>query len=237
MAWPSSKASVAPVAASSFFTSRRASSSRCAAQIASASVRAGLSPEHLHALAGLQLITAKPVLYAANVTDAELAGDEGPYLTALRAAVAATGEHAEIVAFSAKIEAELSELPPEERSEFLASLGIETAGLDRLVRERLYETMDPFTESVGAAADAVVAAADSKVAERSGTMGETVAFLALLALLALGIALAAAWIVVGPEKLLEPVSTSVPSPSFVRLPSGLARPEPSVTVWPLVSSL
>jgi GTP-binding protein YchF len=96
-------------------------------------LRAGLSPEHLHALAGLQLITAKPVLYAANVTDAELAGDEGPYLTALRAAVAATGEHAEIVAFSAKIEAELSELPPEERSEFLASLGIETAGLDRLI--------------------------------------------------------------------------------------------------------
>ena len=48
---------------------------------------------------------------------------------------------------------------------------------------------------------------------------------------------APAWIVVGPEKLLEPVSTSVPSPSFVRLPSGLARPEPSVTVWPLVSSL
>ena len=97
-------------------------------------LRAGLAPEHMLSLAGLQLITAKPVLYAANVTDAELAGDEGPYLKALRAAVAATGEHAEIVAFSAKIEAELSELPPEERSEFLASLGIETAGLDRLIQ-------------------------------------------------------------------------------------------------------
>lgn len=97
-------------------------------------LRGGLSPEHMLSLAGLQLITAKPVLYAANVTDAELAGDEGPYLQALRAAVAATGEHAEIVAFSAKIEAELSELPPEERSEFLASLGIETAGLDRLIQ-------------------------------------------------------------------------------------------------------
>ena len=97
-------------------------------------LRAGLPPEHLHTIAGLQLLTAKPVLYAANVTDAELAGDEGPYLKALRAAVAATGERAEIVAFSAKIEAELSELPPEERSEFLASLGIETAGLDRLIQ-------------------------------------------------------------------------------------------------------
>lgn len=94
--------------------------------------RAGLAPEHLAGLAGLQLLTAKPVLYAANVTDEELSGTEGKYLTALRAAVA--GEHAEVVPLSAKIEAELAELPPEERSEFLESLGIESAGLDRLIR-------------------------------------------------------------------------------------------------------
>lgn len=98
--------------------------------------RAGLDPDHLAKLSGMQLLTAKPVLYAANVTDSELAGEEGEgkYLKALRAAVAASGEHAEIVPFSAKIEAELSELPAEERTEFLASLGIETAGLDRLIR-------------------------------------------------------------------------------------------------------
>ena len=94
--------------------------------------RAGLDPEHLAGLAGLQLLTAKPVLYAANVTDAELSGEEGPYLKALRAAVA--GEQAEVVPLSAKIEAELSELPPEERKEFLESLGIQSAGLDRLIR-------------------------------------------------------------------------------------------------------
>ena len=94
--------------------------------------RAGLSAEHLAGLAGLQLLTAKPVLYAANVTDEELSGHEGKYLTALRAAVA--GEHAEIVPLSAKIEAELAELPPEERKEFLESLGIESAGLDRLIQ-------------------------------------------------------------------------------------------------------
>lgn len=94
--------------------------------------RAGLSAEHLAGLAGLQLLTAKPVLYAANVTDEELSGTEGKYLTALRAAVA--GEHAEVVPLSAKIEAELAELPPEERKEFLESLGIESAGLDRLIR-------------------------------------------------------------------------------------------------------
>ena len=95
---------------------------------------ARLTPDELRTLAPLTLLTAKPVLYAANVTDAELAGQEGPHLKALRAAVAASGEHAEIVPFSAKIEAELSELPPEDRADFLASLGLESAGLDRLIR-------------------------------------------------------------------------------------------------------
>jgi len=95
---------------------------------------AKLSPDHLAALAPLTLMTAKPVLYAANVTDAELTGQEGPHVRALRAAVAASGEHAEVVTFSAKIEAELAELPPEDRADFLASLGIESAGLDRLIR-------------------------------------------------------------------------------------------------------
>ena len=81
----------------------------------------------------LALLTAKPVLYAANVTDAELSGKEGRHLTALRRAVEASGEPAEIVPFSAKIEAELAELPPEDRAEFLASLGLESAGLDRVI--------------------------------------------------------------------------------------------------------
>ena len=95
---------------------------------------ARLSPEQLAILQPLSLLTIKPVLYAANVTDHELAGDEGPHLRRLREAVAASGEHAEIVPFSARIEAELAELAPEERKEFLASLGIESAGLDRLIR-------------------------------------------------------------------------------------------------------
>ncbi len=96
-------------------------------------LRAGLDADSMEKLAGLQLLTAKPVLYAANVTDAELAGDEGKYLQALRAAVIATGERAEVVPFSAKIEAELAELQADERMEFLSSLGLETAGLDRLI--------------------------------------------------------------------------------------------------------
>ncbi len=94
---------------------------------------AELTADEMAVLAPLTLMTSKPVLYAANVSDSELTGDEGPHLTALRNAVAASGEHAEVVPFSAKIEAELSELPPEDRAEFLESLGLESAGLDRLI--------------------------------------------------------------------------------------------------------
>lgn len=85
-------------------------------------------------LATLQLLTLKPVLYAANVTDGELQGDEGAHVKALRAAIARDREPAEVVTFSAKIEGELAELAPEERAEFLSSLGLESAGLDRLIR-------------------------------------------------------------------------------------------------------
>ncbi len=95
---------------------------------------AALAPEQLALLRPLALLTTKPVLYAANVTDAELSGEEGAHLRALRDAVRSAGEHAEIVPFSARIEAELAELSAEERTEFLASLGIESAGLDRLIR-------------------------------------------------------------------------------------------------------
>ena len=95
---------------------------------------ARLSAAEKAVLAPLSLLTVKPVLYAANVSDAELSGEEGPHLRALREAVKKSGEQAEVVPFSAKIEAELAELPPEDRAEFLSSLGLESAGLDRLIR-------------------------------------------------------------------------------------------------------
>ncbi|MEO7963642.1 MAG: redox-regulated ATPase YchF, partial [Gemmatimonadaceae bacterium] len=95
---------------------------------------AKLTPEQLAILQPLALMTVKPVLYAANVTDAELTGAEGKYLGALRSAIAESGEHAQVVSFSAKIEAELAELPEGDRADFLANLGLESAGLDRLIR-------------------------------------------------------------------------------------------------------
>jgi GTP-binding protein YchF len=94
---------------------------------------ARLSAEESAVLAPLALLTAKPVLYAANVTDSELHGDEGVHLEALREAVRSSGEHAQVVPFSARIEAELAELSPDDRAEFLSSLGLESAGLDRLI--------------------------------------------------------------------------------------------------------
>jgi len=95
---------------------------------------AKLSDAQRAVLAPLTLLTAKPVLYAANVSDVELTGEEGAPLRALREAVKKSGERAQVVPFSAKIEAELAELPPEERGDFLESLGLESAGLDRLIR-------------------------------------------------------------------------------------------------------
>jgi GTP-binding protein YchF len=93
-----------------------------------------LSDAEREVLKPLQLLTLKPILYAANVTDGELHGNEGPHVKALRAAIEKDHEPAEVVTFSAKIEGELAELAPEDRKEFLASLGIESAGLDRLIR-------------------------------------------------------------------------------------------------------
>src|SRR2546423_6023099 len=94
---------------------------------------ARLSEAEKAILAPLTLLTVKPVLYAANVSDAELSGDEGPHLKALREAVRKSGEMAEVVPFSAKIGAELAEPSPEDRADFLSSLGLESAGLDRVI--------------------------------------------------------------------------------------------------------
>ncbi len=77
------------------------------------------------------LLTSKPVLYAANVLEEELS-QGNRHVDALRAAITADAEEAELVIFSGKVEAELSELPPEDRKEFLASLGATESGLDRL---------------------------------------------------------------------------------------------------------
>ena len=89
------------------------------------------SGDEAPAFRGFNLLTAKPVLYAANVGEHEIATGNR-HVEALEAALSRDGEAAEVVTFSAKVEAELAELPPEDRQEFLESLGLTESGLDRL---------------------------------------------------------------------------------------------------------
>ncbi len=81
---------------------------------------------------GLQLLTQKPVLYVCNVAEDEAA--TGNALTEKVAAKAAA-EGARTVVISARIEEEISQLDAAEAKEFLESLGLHEAGLDRLIRE------------------------------------------------------------------------------------------------------
>jgi ribosome-binding ATPase len=94
---------------------------------------AGESDEAVRFLRQLGLLTAKPILYAANVNEDDLGRGGGKWLDQLRAAVRVHHEEAEIVPFSAKFEAELGELAGDERREYLASAGVSEPGLDRLI--------------------------------------------------------------------------------------------------------
>lgn len=87
-----------------------------------------------HKLAkGFQLLTLKPVLYVANVSEEDLLSDEdNEYVASVR--TRATEENAEVITICASIEAEVAELEGDDRQSFLADLGIEEAGLDRLIR-------------------------------------------------------------------------------------------------------
>jgi len=93
---------------------------------------AGIEPEEQGLVRGFNLLTSKPVLYAANVGEAEI-GSAETFAGRLRTAIAAEGEEAEVVTFSAKVEAELAELSPEERQPFLEAMGLKESGLVRLV--------------------------------------------------------------------------------------------------------
>ncbi|MEJ2186652.1 MAG: redox-regulated ATPase YchF [Gemmatimonadota bacterium] len=92
--------------------------------------------EEARLLRGYQLLTAKPVLYVANVTEAEFLGDAGEnaHVAALRAAIERDDEPAEIVELAARLEAELLALEDDERAQYLAELGLEEPGLFRLIR-------------------------------------------------------------------------------------------------------
>jgi GTP-binding protein YchF len=90
-----------------------------------------ISPDDLRTLRGLNLLTSHPVLYVCNVAESDAATGNA-HTQAVERMAAAQG--ASVVVISAAIEAEVAQLPDEEAQEFLAALGLEEPGLDRLIR-------------------------------------------------------------------------------------------------------
>jgi len=91
------------------------------------------SDEERDALAELNLITMKPVLFVANVSESDL-GKETPAVSSVR-------KFGEVVVICGELEAQISQLPAEERADFLKEMGLEEPGLNVLVRAA-YELLD-----------------------------------------------------------------------------------------------
>ena len=91
----------------------------------------GLSKVEAHRLPYLQLLTSKPVLYVCNVGESEAASGN-VFCEAVAAQAAEEGAAHVIV--SAAIEAEISQLDPDDKAEFLAELGLKETGLARLIQ-------------------------------------------------------------------------------------------------------
>lgn len=92
-----------------------------------------LSAEEAAFIKSLDLLSYKPIIYAANVSEEDAtATEENEYVRAVRAFAATEGS--EVIVVCAKIEAEISELDDEEKAVFLEELGIGEAGLDQLIK-------------------------------------------------------------------------------------------------------
>ncbi len=89
-----------------------------------------LAKEDLKEIRGLHLLTTKPTMYVANVDEGGF--EDNPYLDAVRDIAAA--ENAVVVAVCAATEAEIAVLDEADRAEFLAELGLDEPGLDRVIR-------------------------------------------------------------------------------------------------------
>ena len=102
-----------------------------------------LTPEEKTLITDLHLITTKPVMYIANVSEEGF--ENNPHLDVVRQK--AESEKAEVVAVCAGIEAEIAQLEESDRQEFLEELGLEESGLDQVIRAgyALLELLTFFT--------------------------------------------------------------------------------------------
>ncbi len=88
----------------------------------------------------LELLSYKPIIYAANVSEQEISdGGENDYVKQVREFAATEGS--EVVVICAKVEAEISELEEDEKAMFLEELGISESGLDKLIKSS-YHLLD-----------------------------------------------------------------------------------------------
>ena len=83
-------------------------------------------------LSGFRLITAKPIIYVANVSEEDIMTGENEYVKTVKEY--ASNENSKVVMICAKIESELAELELEEKTAFLNDLGIEESGLSSLIK-------------------------------------------------------------------------------------------------------
>ena len=106
----------------------------------------GLDEEELALVRDMFLLTLKPVLYIANVTEDGF--ENNPHLDAVRKRAEAEG--AEVVPVSAAIEEELSQMDDADRDTFLADMGLDEPGLNRVIRAayRLLGLQTYFTAGV-----------------------------------------------------------------------------------------
>lgn len=93
--------------------------------------RVGLTEEEQEMIKSLGLLTLKPIIYATNVTEDDLASGND-WVEQVKAI--ATKDDAKVVVISAQVESELVELSEEERQDFLDSLGVAEGGLKSLIR-------------------------------------------------------------------------------------------------------
>ena len=92
-----------------------------------------LTDDEREMLGDTSLLTIKPVIYVANISEDELGGDLSGNAGYQKLAAFAATENSEILSVCAGIEAEISELEGDEKKAFLNDLGIEESGLDRLI--------------------------------------------------------------------------------------------------------
>ena len=94
----------------------------------------GLDDEETAWIEESRLLTNKPIIYVANISEDEVGGDYVNNEGYKKLKAHADSEGSEIIAVSAQIEAELAELEGEEKADFLESLGIDESGLDKLIK-------------------------------------------------------------------------------------------------------